>query len=219
MKAAWRTARHASPDGKSLLVVEMDGSGWLPCRLMPFDGSSTGHKSGPRRAMHDRRVVSGWTMDVFLVECRRRIPHLASAISRWVARADHLGPTEQEGTALTADGTHLITSMGLQRASIWLSEGESERQLTSEGFAMLPTYGPSGQRVFYLLRGGSRGYASGELWSVHLKTGERQQCSRASSWPTTRFRRRQRVVFTVWGEQAAMASGLPISIDALRRVS
>src|SRR5262249_26015020 len=45
---AHRTA--LSPDGNLLLVVEMDGSGWLPCRLLPFDGSSTGHPVGPQEA-------------------------------------------------------------------------------------------------------------------------------------------------------------------------
>jgi eukaryotic-like serine/threonine-protein kinase len=28
-----------SPDRKWVLVVEMDGTGWLPCRVVPFDGS------------------------------------------------------------------------------------------------------------------------------------------------------------------------------------
>src|SRR5262249_40353347 len=32
---------YASPDGKNVLVVEMLGA-WLPCRLVPLDGSSTG---------------------------------------------------------------------------------------------------------------------------------------------------------------------------------
>jgi eukaryotic-like serine/threonine-protein kinase len=42
---AHRSAR--SPDGKWMLVVEMDASEWLPCRLIPLDGSSTGHAVGP----------------------------------------------------------------------------------------------------------------------------------------------------------------------------
>jgi len=52
------------------------------------------------------------------------------------------GPTEQEGTALTPDGKYLITSMGLQQASIWLQEQAAARQLTSEGFTALPTMLP-----------------------------------------------------------------------------
>ena len=42
------------------------------------------------------------------------------------------GPTEQEGTALTPDGKYLITSMGLQQASISLKNASGDRQLTSE---------------------------------------------------------------------------------------
>jgi eukaryotic-like serine/threonine-protein kinase len=83
------------------------------------------------------------------------------------------GPTEQEGTALTPDGKYVITSMGLQQASISLKDPSGERQLTSEGFAMLPTMLASGDRMFYLMRTGSRGYASGELWSLNLGTGEK----------------------------------------------
>jgi len=85
------------------------------------------------------------------------------------------GPTEQEGTALTPDGKYLITSMGLQQASISLKDPSGDRQLTSEGFAMLPTMLPSGDRMFYLMRIGSRGYASGELWSLNLGTGEKER--------------------------------------------
>jgi hypothetical protein len=65
--------------------------------------------------------------------------------------------------------------MGLQQASIWLKDASGERQLTSEGFAMLPTMLRPGDRMFYLLRTGSRGYASGELWSLNLATGVRDR--------------------------------------------
>jgi hypothetical protein len=51
-----------------------------------------------------------------------------------------------------------------------------DRQLTSEGFAMLPSMGLSGQRVYYLMRTGfARAYASGELWSMDLATGEKHR--------------------------------------------
>src|SRR5213079_1957109 len=84
-------------------------------------------------------------------------------------------PTEEEGTALTPDGKYLITSMGLQQASISLKDASGDRALTSEGFSMLPTTLPSGDRMFYLMRTGSRGYASGELWSLNLGTGEKER--------------------------------------------
>jgi hypothetical protein len=63
--------------------------------------------------------------------------------------------------------------MGFQQASISLKDPSGDRQLTSEGFAMLPTMLPSGDRMFYLMRTGSRGYASGELWSLNPGTGEK----------------------------------------------
>ena len=41
---------YASPDGKSVLVVEMSGAHAFtqPCRLVPFDGSSAGRQVGPQ---------------------------------------------------------------------------------------------------------------------------------------------------------------------------
>ena len=37
----------ASPDGRSVLLAEMDLTGWRPCRLVPADGSSGGTPIGP----------------------------------------------------------------------------------------------------------------------------------------------------------------------------
>src|SRR5437764_13210146 len=39
-----------SPDRKQVVVVEMTNSVWLPCRLVPFDGSSRGTSVGPAPA-------------------------------------------------------------------------------------------------------------------------------------------------------------------------
>jgi hypothetical protein len=38
---------YRSPDGKWMLVIETDIYSWLPCRLVPFDGGSTGRQVGP----------------------------------------------------------------------------------------------------------------------------------------------------------------------------
>src|SRR5262245_62715377 len=39
---------YLSPDGKWVLLVEMDIDHlWEPCRVVPSDGSSMGHKVGP----------------------------------------------------------------------------------------------------------------------------------------------------------------------------
>jgi len=39
---------YLSPGGKNVLIVEMDNDGWLPCRVVPFDGSSAGRQVGPK---------------------------------------------------------------------------------------------------------------------------------------------------------------------------
>ena len=52
-----------SPDRKWVLIAEMDNNGWLPCRVVPFDGSSRGRTVGPPGAGAPRRrgprTVSG----------------------------------------------------------------------------------------------------------------------------------------------------------------
>ena len=160
-----------SPDKKSLLIVEMDGGGWLPCRLMPFDASSTGRSIGPQEA---QCTSAAWSRDgrwMFYSSnagggfhiWRQRYPDgMPEQIT--------FGPTEQEGAALTADGKYFITSMGIQLAAVSFHDAQGDHQLTSEGFAMLPTMAPSGDRVFYLVRRAARAFASGELWSATIAT-------------------------------------------------
>jgi serine/threonine protein kinase/Tol biopolymer transport system component len=163
-----------SPDRKQVLVVEMSGGEWQPCRLVPFDGSSTGRPIGP---LDGQCTTATWSNDGRWMYFSS---NAGGAFHVWRQRYPDgtpeqitFGPTEQEGTALTPDGRYLITSMGFQQASISLKDPSGDRQLTSEGFAMLPTMLPSGDRMFYLMRTGSRGYASGELWSLNPGTGEK----------------------------------------------
>ena len=62
---------YASPDGKSVLVVEMDQTHTFhqPCRLVPFDGSSAGRRSALGH-LYISCLVSGWKLDV--LDCNRR---------------------------------------------------------------------------------------------------------------------------------------------------
>ena len=144
-KAAWRTALPAPLIGKSLLVVEMNGGEWLPCRLVPFDGSSAGHAIGPPDG---QCTTAAWSPDgrwMYLSSNSGGGFHIwRQKYPDGVPERITSGPTEQEGTAVTPDSQVLITSMGLQQASIWLQEQTAVRQLTSEGFAMLPTMLPVG---------------------------------------------------------------------------
>jgi DNA-binding winged helix-turn-helix (wHTH) protein/Tol biopolymer transport system component len=167
----------ASPDGKSLLVVEMKAGTWLPCRLMPVDGSSAGRPVSPPDA---QCTTAAWSPD-------NRWMYFSSnaggAFHIWRQRYPDgtpeqitFGPTEQEGTAITADGKYLITSMGLQQSSIWLHDGGGERRLTDEGYVTQPAMSPVDARMFYLVRTqASRAQTSGELWSLDVNSGIRQR--------------------------------------------
>jgi DNA-binding winged helix-turn-helix (wHTH) protein/Tol biopolymer transport system component len=166
-----------SPDRKWLLVVEMKGGTWLPCRLVPMDAPSAGRAVSPPGG---QCTSAAWSPDgrwmyfssndggAFHI-WRQRYP---ASVPEQIT----FGPTEQEGTAITPDGKFLITSMGLQQASIWLEETGGERQLTDEGYATQPIMLPADTRMFYLVRTTlSRGQTSGELWSVDTRSGKRER--------------------------------------------
>ena len=80
-----------SPDGDWVLAAEMENQAWLPCRLLPFDGHDRGKPIGPPGAPC---TEAAWSprrqMDVRQCQQRRQIPHLAPAVSRRAARANHL---------------------------------------------------------------------------------------------------------------------------------
>ena len=50
---------HLSPDGKWVLIVEMEKSVWLPCRVVPLDGSSTGRRWGQMGNARRQRSPDG----------------------------------------------------------------------------------------------------------------------------------------------------------------
>ena len=166
-----------SPDGKSLLVVEMKAGTWLPCRLMPADGSSVGRPVSPPDA---QCTTAAWSPDSRWMYFSS---NAGGAFHIWRQRYPDgmpeqitFGPTEQEGTAPTADGKYLITSMGLQQSSIWLHDAGGERRLTDEGYVTQPAMSPADARMFYLVRTqASRAQTSGELWSVDVNSGNRQR--------------------------------------------
>jgi DNA-binding winged helix-turn-helix (wHTH) protein/Tol biopolymer transport system component len=175
----------ASPDGKWVLLSEMDSGGWMPCRVVPFDGSSRGHTVGPNPA---RCTYAGWSPDgetmYFSAEAgdgfhiwRQHFPD---------GRPEQLtfGATEEEGTAIAADGRSLVTSAGIKESTVWVHDARGDRQISGEGFASLPGLGygsekfrsvfsPDGKKLFYLIRKpSSREWTSGELWSTDLDSGE-----------------------------------------------
>lgn len=166
-----------SPDHKWLLIAEMDGTGWLPCRILPFDGSSTGRRAGPNGG---ECTSAAWSPDgqwMYFSSAASGSFHIwRQKFPDGTPEQITSGATEEEGTAPTPDGKYLITSVGIRHASIWIHDSTGDRQLTSEGFAMLPTLSRSNNKVFYLVNAGSsRAYISAELWSVDMDTEEKER--------------------------------------------
>jgi len=168
-----------SPDGKSVLLAEMDSAWWERCRLVPYDGSSAGRPVGPEGSC----TWAQWSPDgkwmYFTVASRTGGSHV------WRQRfADGTpeqltpsGASEEEGLAVMPDGKSFITAAGTQQSSIWLyDDTASEKQIASEGFSFFPTLSPDGKKVYCLRRSaGSHSYFSGELWVSDVATGAQER--------------------------------------------
>jgi eukaryotic-like serine/threonine-protein kinase len=169
---------YLSPDRKRVLLAEMDGSSWLPCRVVPFDGSSAGQAVGPSNG----RCTSGtWAPDGQLY----LTVDIGAGFHIWRQRFPDgkteqvtSGPTEEEGAAMAPDGRSFITSVGIRQSSIWIHDQRGERAVTDVGYATLGLTGPprscfsnDGRRLYYLARQESaREFEDGELWMSDLES-------------------------------------------------
>jgi len=171
---------YLSPDGKSVLLVEMN-HGWLPCRVVPFDGSSLGREFGPPSAPCTNAAWSpdgNWMYFSALTGgsyhiWRQRFPD---------GRPEQLtsGPAEEEGIAVASDGRSLITASGIRERTVSLHDARGDRQISVEGYAFGPSLSPDGKKLYYqLLKGTSlwAGRASNpsELWVTDLDSGRNQR--------------------------------------------
>ena len=132
---------YLSPDGKWMMAVEMAGS-WLPCRLVPFDGSSLASLSDRSGQCTD----AAWSPDGN--GCiSPRIP--APAHTSWRQRFPDgtpeqvtFGVTEEEGIHFAPDGRSFVTSIGRVRApsgcTIRAARGRSPPRATPSGRRFLP---------------------------------------------------------------------------------
>jgi Tol biopolymer transport system component len=168
---------YLSPDGKQVLLVEMKFSAWLPCRLIPFDGSSSGRPVGPAPA---QCTDAAWSPDgkwmYFAANTgtgyhiwRQRFPDGAPEQITF-------GATEEEGIEFAPDGRSFVTSIGASQSTLWIHDTRGDRQITSEGFALFPSFSPDGKKLYYLRRAGeATSITSGELWVADLESGQRQR--------------------------------------------
>jgi Tol biopolymer transport system component len=164
-----------SPDGKWVLLVEMDSQWWRRCRLVPFDGSSQGKPVGPEGSC----TWAQWSLDgewmYFTADTR------TSGFHVWrqhfpdgpPQQLTPSGASEEEGLAMMPDGKSFITTAGTQQSTIWLHDDKTgEKQITSEGYSFLPELSPDGRKLYCLRRvTASHSYFSGELWVTDIVSG------------------------------------------------
>jgi Tol biopolymer transport system component/predicted Ser/Thr protein kinase len=165
-----------SPDGRSVLIVEMDMLGWRPCRVAPFDGSAPGRPVGPERS---QCTDAAWSPDgrwMYLSANTGNGYHIwRQAFPDGSPEQVTYTATEEQGLAFAPDGRSFVTSIGERLSTLWVHDGET-RQVTSEGYAYEPSFSADGSRLYYLQRSkADRRFVSGELWTSDLRSGARQR--------------------------------------------
>jgi serine/threonine protein kinase len=167
-----------SPDREQVLVVEMSSSAWLPCRLIPFDGSSPRKPVGPVPA---QCTDAAWSPDGKWMYFSAST---GSGIHTWRQRFPDgtpeqvtFGVTQEEGIHFAPDGRSFVTSIGGSQSTVWVHDSRGDRQITSEGYSFLPSISPDAKKLYYLMRsGGSQNFTyTGGLWVADLDSGQRQR--------------------------------------------
>ncbi len=161
---------YLSPDGKWMLVVEMDSHGeLLPCRVVPFTGPNRVQIVGPA----NRACLAGaWSPDGKWLY----VNAASDGYHIWRQRFPDgepeqatFGPTTQEGIAMAADGKSLITSVGSRDRAVWVHDKQGDHAVAAEGQAAAPTFSADGSHLYLLIDNGqTSGY---ELWVQDLNNG------------------------------------------------
>jgi DNA-binding winged helix-turn-helix (wHTH) protein/Tol biopolymer transport system component len=141
---------HLSPDRKSVLVVEMNGTGNFDrCRLVPFSGGN-GTPVGPIGEC----LAAAWSADgkwMFFSASVAGHSHLwRQQLGQGDAEQMTFGPTDEETVFATPDGHSLLTAIGAQQDTLWFHDTSGDRVLTTEGHAFSPWLPPDARHVYFL---------------------------------------------------------------------
>jgi Tol biopolymer transport system component len=169
---------HVSPDGKWVLVTEVgDYGNWMPCRVVPIDGTSLGRPVGPPGAPC---AFGAWSPDgqwVYLTSKAGGLNHI------WRQRFPDGQPqqvtsglTEEEGIAMAPDGHSFVTAVALENSSVWVHDAKGERQISLlEGNAAWPKFTPNGKKLCYRIVKAVSRFGThrdpGEVWVADLESG------------------------------------------------
>ena len=162
---------YLSPDGRWVLIVEMDSRGDLAaCRVVPFQGSGNLRVVGPP---NNSCLAGAWSADGKWVYLSVK----TDAYHIWRQRFPDgkpeqltFGPTSQEGVAMAPDGKSLLTSVGTTDTTVWVHDKAGDHEIPSDGNAYAPAFSPDGSRLYMLINNGqTRGE---ELFFLNLASGK-----------------------------------------------
>jgi hypothetical protein len=167
---------YPSPDGKWVLIVEMERGPWKPCKLVSMSGASPPRQVGPRAA---DCTFAAWSPDGKWMYFSSGA---GGAFHTWRQQFPDGPPqqitsglTEEEGIAMAADGRSFVTAVGLKQSVVWLHDSKGDRQVSLEGYSFDPKIAPDGKRLCYrILKDAGSWYGAGELRVVELSSGNNQ---------------------------------------------
>lgn len=71
---------------------------------------------------------------------------------------------------MAPDGESLVTSVGSEDSTVWMHDKAGDHQISSEGYASLPSFSSDGRSLYFLMANGqTRGQ---ELWIKNLASGK-----------------------------------------------
>jgi Tol biopolymer transport system component len=168
---------YRSPDGRWMLVIEMDSHSWLACRLVPFDDGSKGRQVGP---IPSQCTDAAWSPDgtwmYFTAQTANGTHIWRQRFPNGAPEQVTFGAVTEEGVQFAPDGRSFVTSIGTSQSTLWVHDERGDRQITSEGYCFMPSISPDRKKLYYLVRAdGLRSWKQGALWVADLDTGHRQR--------------------------------------------
>jgi serine/threonine protein kinase len=166
---------YLSPDGRWVLIVEMDSQrSFIPCRVVPFQGSRDPLVVGPTESI----CTSGaWSADgkwVYLTARKGDKFHIwRQPFPDGQPEQVTSGTTEEEGIAMAPDGKSFVTSVGTHDSEVWIHDQSGEHQVSSEGDTGGASFSSDGKKLYYWMSIGQTNKA--ELWVREVASGRAER--------------------------------------------